>query len=307
MKEEARAAKYAIVYLAYGLESGKFQAVISIYSLFHSIGIDRDDILVIIYTDGNHKIFDSYLHGLPVKLEILTKEQVRLYKGQNNFIFRLKTCILEQYFAKYQYTLLYMDTDTFFLRDPTILLESIKPGHTLMNVEEYNFVDGGVVEPVHWYILRQGLKKFNYNVQAPKQAIPLSTMMWNAGVIGMSKDNAELLPQIINLTDELYEQSPTFIVEQFATSYILQNATQLRSTEDYIEHYWPKNIKQAFNLRIPGFLKENAGKSGKELYALAFDFAQKVRQISTPYQEPLTIRLSTRLKLIMQVARRGYL
>lgn len=305
--KETESAKYAIAYLAYGLESTKYQAVLSIYTLYHHIGEANKDFLFVIYTDSDRQILDKYLQGFPVRLEILTKEQVKELRGPDNYVFRLKPSIIKDYFSKYKQDLLYMDTDTFFRRDPTALLASIAPGHSIMNAEEYNFVDAGAVEPMHWFTMRQGLKQHTYTLNGEQVAIPLATMMWNAGIIGLSQADAGIVDQYLSLTDEMFGRCKSFIVEQFVASYVLQSATQLRSTEDYIDHYWPKSIKHTFNVRIPGFLKENAGKSGKELYAAAFAFAEECRNISTPYREPLATRISTRLKLIMQVARKGYL
>lgn len=307
MEVNTENAKYVIAYLAYGLESTKYQAILSIYTLYHHVGGVSKDIIFVIYTDSDHRILDKYLSELPVKLEILTKEQVKAFKGPDNYVFRLKPSIIKDYFSKYKQNLLYMDTDTYFLRDPTELLASITPGHSIMNVEEYNFVDAGAVEPLHWFTMRQGLKQSTYTVNGEQVTVPLATMMWNAGIIGLAQADSKLLDLYISLTDEMFSQCKSFIVEQFVASYVLQLTTQVRSTGDYIDHYWPKSIKHTYNLRIPFFLKENVAKSGKELYAAAFAFAKECRTISTPYREPLTTRINTRLKLIMKVARKGYL
>lgn len=307
MKEDAEIAKYAITYLAYGLDSSKYQAVLSIYTLYHHIGEADKDFLFVIYTDSDRQILDKYLQGFPVRLEILTKEQVKEFCGPDNYVFRLKPSIIKDYFSKYKQNLLYMDTDTFFLRDPTALMADIAPGHSIMNVEEHNFVDAGVFETMHWFKMRQGLKQHTYTVNGEQVAIPLTTMMWNSGVIGISQADAKVMNLYLSLTDEMFSRCKSFVVEQFVASYVLQLNTQLQSTKDYIDHYWLKSVKHTFNVRIPGFLKENAGKSGGELYAAAFAFAKECREISTHYREPLATRISMRLKLIMQVARKGYI
>jgi hypothetical protein len=203
--------------------------------------------------------------------------------------------------------MLFIDTDTFFYRNPASLMEFISPGHSLLNEEEYNFVDAGAGEPDHWFVIRKALKRRTYTISGRQETIPIASMMWNSGVIGLSRVDADLVNQIVSLTDELYAQCKAYISEQFAVSYILQIATKVRSTEDYIEHYWRKEIKSSFNSRIPLFLKEHAGKSGSELYALAFAFAQATSKIASSYQDSLGARLRLRLKLIMQVARYGHL
>lgn len=299
--------KFTIVYLAYGQDSSKYQVVLSIYTLYHHLGAANQDYVFVIYTDADRTLLDKYLEGLPIKLEILSKETVKQFRGPNNFIFRIKSCVIKDCLAKYKCGLLYVDTDTFFLRDPQQLLASIREGRSIMNVKEYDFTDGGAVEPVHWFNLRQVLKRYPYKVGTTEVYIPIHTMMWNAGVIGLSYEDAGLVDEIIQLTDEMYARCQTFIVEQFVTSYILQTKTELHSTEDYIEHYWPKDIKNSFNLRIPGFLKEQAAEVKQPLFDAAFAFAKEVKSISTPYREPLLDRISTRMKLIIKVARQGYL
>lgn len=307
MKNKIEKAKYAIVYLTYGSDSFKYQAIISIYTLLHHTGGKSDDFLFVLYTDSKRGILDKYLNGLSVKIEVLSSQQINEFKGPQGYVLRMKPFVIKDFFSKYNNDLLFIDTDTFFLRNPTKLLQRISPGYSLMNAEEYNFVDAGAGEPDHWFTIRKALKRRSYTIRGEQLAIPLATVMWNSGIIGLSPMDAKLAEQIIELTDELYQQSKTFIAEQFATSYILQTATQLYSTEDYIEHYWRKEIKGSFNVHIPAFLKEHAGKSGLELYASAFDFAQRTNKIATPYRESLSARLRLRLKLIMQVARYGHL
>jgi len=306
MNSPAASPKYTLAYLAYELVSTKYQAIISIYTLLHQVGEAGKDFQFVIYTDADTSLFTKHLAGLPVHCEVLTKAQVKSFRGPYNYVFRIKPHIIQHCFAKYHTSLLYLDTDTFFLRNPLPLLESITPGHSIMNMEEYNFVDAGT-EMLHWFHLRQALKKDSYVVRGTKTQIPLSAMMWNAGIMGINYADAKLVDDIIVLNDALYEKAQTFIVEQFAASYVLQTGTQLRSSEDYIEHYWLKSIKNTFNKEIPGFLAANAQQKGAALYEAAFRFAQVMTTIHTAYEEPLMSRVKGRLKAIAKVARKGHL
>lgn len=307
MEAVEKNANSTIVYLAYGLASTKYQVIISIFTLYHHVGAKRNDFLFVIYTDSEREILDKYLVGLPVKLEILSKEQVRTFRGEDDYVFRLKPLIIRDYFLKYKRKILYMDTDTFFMRNPTEMINSISVGQTIMNAKEYNLIDGGEVETLHWFNLRQGLKQHKYVINGEVFSIPLDIMMWNAGVIGISYEDSPLINEVINLIDQMYSKCMVFNVEQFVTSYILQTNTQLRSSEDYIDHYWLKSVKNTFNQRIPVFLEENINKTGQELYDLAFDFAKEIRTISTPYRESTMARISARIKAIVAVARKGHL
>lgn len=306
MSSIAEPPKYTLTYLAYELSTTKYQLIISIYTLLYHAGKDAKDFQFVIYTDADTKILTKHLSGLPVHYEVLTKAQIKQFRGPYDYVFRIKPHIIQDCFAKYKTSLLYLDTDTFFLRNVIPLLDSIKPGKSIMNMEEYNFVDAGT-EMIHWFYLRQALKKESYVVRGLKTNIPLSAMMWNAGIMGINYADAGLMDDIIALNDALYEKAHTFIVEQFAASYILQTQTHLSSSEDYIEHYWLKSIKNTFNERIPDFLAQKTHKRGMELYQAAFDFAKEMSSVHTAYQESLLSRVRGRLKAITQVARKGHL
>jgi len=300
-------ANSAIVYLAYGLASSKYQVIISILTLYHHVRTKKNDLLFVIYTDSEREILDRYLVGLPVKLEILSKEQVKTFRGEDGYMFRLKPLIIKDFFLKYKRNILYLDSDTFFMRNPTGMINSVSAGQTIMNAKEYNLIDGGEVETLHWFNLRQGLKQHKYVINGEIVSIPLATMMWNSGVIGISYEDSPLIDQVVSLIDQIYSRCNVFNVEQFVTSYILHTNTQLRSSEDYIDHYWHKSVKNTFNQRIPSFLEENISKTGQELYDSAFDFAKEVRTIYTPYRESIMVRISARIKAIVLVARKGYI
>jgi hypothetical protein len=307
MAQSSALPKYTITYLAHGQDSSKYQTILSIYTLLHHIKNGAADFQFVIYTDPDTSLLNKYLSELPVKLEILTKEQVANFRGTNNYSFRIKLLVIKDYFSKYDSNLFYIDSDTFFLRNPIALLDTLSAKHSIMNAKEYNLVDGGEIEFTHWFNLRQALKRHEYKVNNRLVKIPLETHMWNSGIIGIGRENSSSIDQIISLNDELFEKSKVFNVEQFAISYILQQSTELHSTEDYINHYWSKDIKNTFNARIPSFLAENAHKPKQELYDLAYDFARKFENTKTELQESLQKRLKARLELIIKVARNGHL
>jgi hypothetical protein len=253
MDSPAKTPKYTLAYLAYELESTKYQAIISIYTLLHHVQQHRDDFQFIIYTDSDTSLFTKHLAGLPVHCEVLTKAQVQQFRGPYNYVFRIKPHIIQHCFSKYKSNLLYLDTDTFFQLNPIPMLDYITPGHSIMNAEEYNFAEAGM-ETMHWFNMRQILKQSSYLIRGTNTHIPLTTTMWNAGIMGISYGDAELVDDIISLNDAMYAKNQTFIVEQFAASYILQIFTIKRSTENYIEHYWLKTVKNTFNATIPRFI-----------------------------------------------------
>lgn len=298
---------HTITYLAHGQNSSKYQTILSIYTLAHHVTTGINDFRFVIYTDSDTSLFDKYLANLTVNLEILTKEQITTFRGTNNYSFRIKLLVLKDYFSKYDENLFYIDSDTFFLRNPISLLNTISAKHSIMNAKEYNLIDGGEIEFAHWFALRQALKRHQYKVGDKLIKIPLETHMWNSGIIGIGREHSPLIDQIISLNDELFEKSSVFNVEQFAVSYIMQQSTEMHSTGDFINHYWSKEIKNTFNAKIPVFLSENSHKPKQELYDLAYDFAKQFENTKTPSQESLRTRIKARLALILEVARNGHL
>ena len=80
--------------------------------------------------------------------------------------------------------------------------------------------------------------------------------MWNTGVIGLHCDDANLLDNVIHLTDQFCSNSDLHILEQFAFSYLLQTKTQLRESSDLVFHYWPPYLHKPFQKVLPGLLQQ---------------------------------------------------
>jgi hypothetical protein len=72
-----------------------------------------------------------------------------------------------------------------------------------------------------------------------------NTHMWNSGVIGMHPDQLPLIPEILNLNDELYPPALFRTTEQFAVGVVLANRTNLSEARDVVHHYWfvPRRTK----------------------------------------------------------------
>ena len=298
-------AEFTIVFLAYDSDSFKYQAILSILTLYHHIGPECKNFSIVIYTDNKTYLFEKYLADLPVTLEVLSAKEANLLQGTDKYIFRMKPLILKKFFSKYKRNVFYIDTDTYFVSNPVELLNDINYGKAVMDKKEYNLLDG--IDTVHGLQLRQCLKSHEFTVQNKSVNIPISTTMWNAGVIGISYENANLVDIIIDLTDDIYSKCKIFLVEQFVTSFILQSNTKLISSENYIEHYWIKSIKNAFNVNIPIFLKLTSDKRGEDLYRLSFEFACKTKNEPILYRDSFFNRIKKRLNITIMVIIKGHI
>lgn len=303
-------APYVVLYLSHGMESSYHQTALSILTLYYHAKDDLDDTTVVVYTD-NGGFFEKCFAEIDLRIEILTKEQIKDYMGDHNFIHRVKTFVIQDCFTKYKTNLLYLDGDTLFLRNPLKLIHSISPVRSIMNSDEYDMQDGGIHELQHWFDLRKAIKAHHFTLHGKDFKIPLATRMWNAGVLGISYENAPLLEDVISLTDQLYAECPLFNVEQFATSYVLQENMNVVSTEDYILHYCYGGLKKIINYHLALFFEQNKNKEIAVLSQLAFEFSQKVDTLPAPPEivKSMTIldRVILRLQLVKEVALTGRL
>jgi len=302
--------KPVVLYLAHGTESVYYQTAFSVLTLLHHLKGNFSELAIVVYTD-NVGFFKGYFNTATVSIEPLKKNQIIDFMGAHGFIHRAKPLVIQDCFIKYKKDVLFLDGDTIFLKDPTNLLKEINPSCSIMNSDEYDMQDGGIHELQHWFDLRRAIKTSSFTLHKKEFTIPLATRMWNAGVLGISYANAHLLEDVVDLTDQLYARCPLFSMEQFATSFVLQNNTQVTSSKDYIFHYCYGGVKRTINYHLALFFEQNKGKETAVLSQLAFEFSQKVNTLPIPPEvvESMTIldRIILRLQLVKEVALNGRL
>jgi lipopolysaccharide biosynthesis glycosyltransferase len=302
--------KPVILYLAHGSNNVYLQTLFSILSLYYHAGMKFEKFSVVLYTD-NAEYFNRFFLRTGLLIENLDREHIVEFKGEYDFVHRVKTMVIRDCFHKYKSDVLYMDGDTIFLKEPFELLRKITPSCSVMNSNEYDMHDGGIHELQHWFDLRTAIKATEFSLDDKVFKIPLSTRMWNAGVLGISYDNSYLVEDIISLTDQLYAKCRLFTVEQFITSYVLQTAIDVVSSEDYILHYCYGGEKTLLTYHLRLFFKKNEYKEIGELAQLAFEFSQNLDSLpAVPVIEKrMTIldRAVLRLQLIKEVALTGRL
>lgn len=226
-------AKQIIVTQAYGLDRIKREAVLMILSFFYFTKSD-EHYEVIVYTD-DEAFFGKYL-GTRVRTELLTPATIIDWKGPDNFVHRLKVKMLQDCSGRHPGKFIYLDSDTFFKQHPSALFDRISDKSVLMHTCEDRLENESnlLLKKIHRF-----LQQHPVTIGGEKQLIPGSTVMWNAGVIGMETLSRNILSQVLTLTDELYAAYPKHVMEQLAFSYFLQNHFNILAADDVIEHYWP--------------------------------------------------------------------
>lgn len=237
-----------LVYLAYGGEDYYNEALYSLlsYYKYHEAG----DNSILLYTD-NVDFFSSHLPD-EVIYTGLTTEIIKEWKGSINFVHRVKIKVLQDAALRFQGNFLYLDTDTYFLKNCNELFDTINAGELVFDRCEGRLIDnpGGIARK-----MRKFLKKEN-SFTIPSQNEPVSIdekfTPWNAGIIGFNSGFEKLLYQVVELTDVLYSKHQLFIMEQIAFSYFFQKDNAPIAAESYTHHYWYFKefrvvLKQFFN------------------------------------------------------------
>ena len=252
-----------ILYQAYGKDEICAEAVFSILSLLRFTGITETGFRIIIYTD-KPEYFESYFgESKLVSCRQITENDLTDWRGNINFVHRVKIKIILDFFSTHSGNLLYVDTDTYFKASPLPLLKMIEEGKLLMHICE------GKIESKKNPIFRKVyafLKKNKFTLNNGKQIqIPTTTEMWNAGVLGMNHNFKHLVDKVLQLTDLMYSKYPKHIMEQLAFSYFFQTDQPVTATEATIYHYWDF---KGFRLNIIDFLTANKDKTIEEKAAL---------------------------------------
>lgn len=301
----------AILYIAYGTQAVRDQALFSLLTLHHHLRGNYGDLQVVIYTD-DRRYYDRYASAIPIAFEPVTRKQIQALRGELDFVHRAKVCLIRDFLHKYHRDMFFLDSDTYFTRSPAELLEQISPQTSIMNSDDYDLNDTYPPhESLNWFKIRRAIRDHTYTVNGQEVKIPLTTRMWNSGVIGLSRHNAGLLDDILSLTDQIYRNVRVFTAEQFAFSYFLQNRTRVIDSGDAIFHYWPnfadRYWKDWYSYHFSIFFRKYRKASVDEQAALAHELTKQHDELMHPPRKPLVLKIATRLRMIARVAVRGKL
>lgn len=236
------------MYQAYGQREVVQQMLLSVLTLRGQYpgGLPCE---VRIYTDQVAEL-SAFFSGEPgVRLVAITAAQIRQWRGSIDFVHRVKLELLREAALTITGTLVYLDTDTFFTAPPMPVFEQVSDAVSLMHIREST-----MSEPISPLFGKVGrfVKRRTFTVAGSPVRIPVTTAMWNAGVIGVSPRNALLFTPMIELTDQLYGGYQKHVMEQLAVSFYLHEASEIRPADAVIGHYWRQ--KPEYTAAIASFL-----------------------------------------------------
>src|ERR1035438_1092856 len=162
--------------------------------------------------------------------------------GSDDLIHRVKIAIIEKASKLYpDHKIIYIDSDTFIIKNISNLLSEIDENTSFMHLFEFEMAKVTDKTPP-WPITLEFSEMVNNNtflLNGTQAKIPSNSFSsWNAGFIGLHPNHFQYLAQVLELTDQWYGKIRHHGAEQFAFSYILQTNTTLKLADEYCYHYW---------------------------------------------------------------------
>jgi len=236
-----------IVYLSYGTGPHVDEIAYSVLSALTFRSVAKSGYRIIVYADGSA----GYLGDLPVHIEPITDSVLAEWAGPLDFIHRRKIFVIKHALMKFGGRVLYCDSDTFFTKHPRKAFDRIGPRRSLMHIAEYHLGDP-CTQRLASFVDSASLD----DREERRWNIPASTVMFNAGVIGLHENDTSLLDEVVHLTDAIYPHVSIPTVEQFAFSVCLQQRTRLQQSHDIVHHYWPIERRARFREELGRLLHD---------------------------------------------------
>ncbi|MGE8065329.1 hypothetical protein [Pseudomonas sp. NPDC089569] len=231
-----------LVYLVFGSETYHQEAVFSIASALAWLRETPEAGLDIQVFSDNPQPYEQ----LPVRVRPLDEATRRRWNEPHGYHFRAKHVALRTVLEEFE-TALLIDTDTFFHCSPLKLFERVQPGSLLCN--DYYTHYGNNKENVLYSALSARLME--------KGLADDQMMLLNSGVIGLHRQDAQLLDRSIALIDELFPFAKgAYTLEEFCLSVAAYRTVEINKCPDLIHHYWSR--KQLFRAKVKAWIHKHA-------------------------------------------------
>jgi hypothetical protein len=269
-------AKPQLLYLVYGSDAAYHrEAQFSILSALYRVA-DATQFVISVYTDA-----PAHYQHLPVTVYPLTTETLQQWAGELRYHHRSKLCVLQQAVPLASKTV-FIDTDTFFLRDPARLFAAINDATCVVDELYYSQLPVAVVQDA---AVDEQLQKASID---PKN-IPII----NSGLFGIACSNAAVLDLALRLNDAVYPASnKSLTTEQLVLGMAAATQTALQADDGVIKHYWSR--KQLFRAKTSAFIAKHGAQWDTE--AARRDFLRVTPAMPKP---PVLVRSVMKLLTIV--------
>lgn len=247
-----------LVYLVYGGEDYNNEALYSLLSYYNFHTVDENQ--VVLYTD-DAAFFKQHLPTGVIYRE-LDKQTIAEWKGEFNYVHRVKVKALQDIAVNYSGNILSVDTDTYFKGNVASLFEEITKGHIVFDKCEGRLIDnpGGIARKTRAFLKKEN--RFSLPSSSEIITIDETLTVWNIGVTGLSTAAAEMLVKTEQLIDVLYGKYQFYVMEQIAFNSIFRQKGVPIAAENYIHHYW---YFKEFRAVLKHFFEHNKGKTFAQL------------------------------------------
>lgn len=206
---------------------------------------------IVIYTDKPE--YYAYLSSI-VETRMLDQNKINEWQGKHKFVWRIKIMALLDSAEKDPGHLLYVDADTFALKDLRSLTEKLDQDFCFMHLRESRLCEDKAENKMRMW--QQTQNKTYGGVVVNKDSY-----MWNAGLVGFSeKSKVALLTRALASTDEMCEAKvEQWLIEQFSLSQSLAASGKLLPCDEWFAHYWAfkEKLFQAINTFLSQCLQQN--------------------------------------------------
>lgn len=217
-----------------------YQASFAILTFLKSDLISR--VCVVTDRPRYYSYFDERIDIIEINDDIMND-----WRGEHDFFWRIKMKGIEAAAKKNPgKDLLYVDSDTFYVKDLNVIKQGLDENLSFMHEKEGKLA--GSTSNTFNKMWRSIAGRTFAGVK-----IDENSEMWNAGVIALSGNHAQdIIEHAISICDEICQTDCTRrLVEQFAFSLALAHSTKLTAAEMQIGHYWGN--KEAWNAKIIEF------------------------------------------------------
>lgn len=248
----------SLLYLAYGRADICSEALYSILS--YGQVAPKSLAQILIYTDRPEQFRRVLGEQANVLYPAVTPAQWQAWHGSR--VYLLKIAVLEHAAAHYPGNLLFVDTDTIWVQDPSPVFEAIGRGQRFMHVCEGTLARGNYLSRK----IYRHLRGKQWQVGALTFRIDEHTQLYNSGVIGFPSPVVTALPDVRELAEALYATYNKHLMEQLAFGMRLQVDGPVLEAAPYVVHYW--NLK-AVRPILAQLFEKYQGCSTEELYERA--------------------------------------
>lgn len=264
-----------IVYLAYGPPRLVLNGVFSALTFERAARDLEREWRFAIYTDQPH-LFRRY----GIDRDLIPLSALRDENAVTAYLHRSKMAAVNHAATVYEGDLFYLDADTYLMSSPAPHLNALSPQSSIMHKAEY------VVDETTRPHLYQAIKSPERRAEAIRLAAGApEIVMWNAGTLGIAEANKHLIPEVLDVADELYGVYRYHLAEQLAWALVFSRVGSVIAADDLIYHYWFG--QEEITHRVARFLRGNTSTPHDQLSERAY----ALRPRATPdWSPPLAVR-----------------